>query len=164
MIWQNTIISDVVFSIFIGLLVTIIQILNPRAELKSYPEEIKNLVEPLSEKEKKRFKIGKIIIFPVLIALILLDYYLRINYTNIFDIFLHFVSIFIFWTVFDLVIMDWLVFCTITPKYLVFKGTEGNKQYKNYKFHLKGVVFGIPFSIILAVILTLFVTVKKIIS
>jgi hypothetical protein len=164
MIWQNTLVSAGGFSVFMGLLVTIIQIINPRAELKSYPEGIKKEVEPLTDKEKRRFKVGKIIIFPILLALMLCDFYFRIHYSSILDIFLHFLTVFLFWTIFDLLILDWFVFCTLTPNYLVFPGTEGNKEYKNYKFHLKGVLFGIPFSIILSLLLTLIVLVQKIFS
>jgi hypothetical protein len=149
-----TLISGFVFSVFIGLLITIIQIINPRAELKSYPKKIKKEVAALTEKEKKRIKTGKIILFPIVIVLILADFYLRINYQQYLYVFLHFFIVLLIWTIFDLLVMDWLIFCTITPRYLVFRGTENNKAYKNYTFHLRGLLFGIPFSIVLAGILT----------
>jgi len=159
-----SLISGLCFSLFFGLLVTIIQMINPRAELKSYPEGIKILVTPLTEKEKKRFKIGKIVVFPIIISLLIVDYFLRVDFQNYFHTFFHFLIVFSIWTLFDLIIMDWLVFCTLTPKYLVFKGTENNKEYKNYKFHLRGILFGIPFSVIFSLILTLLVSGIRLIS
>lgn len=48
--------------------------------------------------------------------------------------------------------MDWLIFCTITPRFLVIPDTEGNPGYKNYKFHLNGLVGkGLIYAMILSV-------------
>jgi hypothetical protein len=54
--------------------------------------------------------------------------------------------------VFDLLILDWLMFCTITPSFVVIKGTEGNRGYKNYRFHFVGFLKGILITFIICVI------------
>lgn len=150
----NSLLSGTIFSLLMGLLVTIIQLINPRAELKSYPEGIKKQVAPLTEKEKKRFKFGALFLFLVLIALLIVDFFFRVDHHNYIFVFVHFLIVLVVWIIFDLVVMDWLIFCTITPRYLVFKGTENHKEYKDYSFHLRGVLFGIPFSIFFALLLT----------
>lgn len=37
----------------------------------------------------------------------------------------------------DILIADWLVFATITPDFIVFPGTHGMPEYKDYWFHVK---------------------------
>ena len=161
MLLLNSLLSGVIFSVFMGMLITIIQFINPRYELKSYPEKIKNKVPPLNDREKRNFRIFISITLPVILALLLLDFFMRINYDNILLIFLHFVIVQLSWVIFDLIIMDWLIFCTITPKYLILKGSENDREYKNYSFHLRGIVIGIPISLFISLFLSLLVFLIK---
>lgn len=153
--------SGIGFSIFIGLLLTIIQIINPRTELKSYPQGIKDIVSPETEEEKRKYTVGRLVVLLVIIILILVDFFLRINYQDYFFVFLHFLIVFCTWAIFDLIVMDWLIFCTLTPSYLVFPGTEKSKEYKDYLFHLRGLFFGVPFSIVFSIVLTCFIWVLR---
>jgi len=43
----------------------------------------------------------------------------------------------------DLFFLDWMMFCKINPKFLIIPGTEGNKGYQDYKFHLIGFLKGL---------------------
>ena len=56
------------------------------------------------------------------------------------------------WNVVDLLVMDWLIVCTITPKWIVLRGTEGCKGYKDYFFHFKGFLVGCVYTALMALL------------
>lgn len=154
-----SLISGLAFSMLLGIIITIILIINPRYELKSYPTAIKQMVPAQTKEEKRKIKRGAMILIPLIILFLLADYYFRIRLdTQFVPIFLHFLIVFLTWTLFDLIIMDWLIFCTITPKFLIIPGSEGAKEYKDYFFHLRGLYIGAPVSVVFAIILSLLVT------
>lgn len=130
--------------------VTIISILrlNPRYEMKSYPKEILNEVEPQTEEEKQGF-LRIALPMMILIFIFLVDR-VRSAYLNLYVtyvlLFLHTFFILMIWNTIDLLFMDWLLFCTITPNFIIFPGTKGNKGYKNYKYHFIGLLKGIVIS------------------
>lgn len=130
--------------------VTIISILrlNPRYEMKSYPKEILNEVEPQTEEEKQGF-LRIALPMMILIFIFLVDR-VRSAYLNLYVtyvlLFLHTFFILMIWNTIDLLFMDWLLFCTITPNFIIFPGTKGNKGYKNYKYHFIGFLKGIVIS------------------
>lgn len=130
--------------------VTIISILrlNPRYEMKSYPKEILNEVEPQTEEEKQGF-LRIALPMMILIFIFLVDRvrsaYLN-SYVTYVLLFLHTFFILMIWNTIDLLFMDWLLFCTITPNFIILPGTKGNKGYKNYKYHFIGFLKGIVIS------------------
>ena len=130
--------------------VTIISILrlNPRYEMKSYPKEILNEVEPQTEEEKQGF-LRIALPMMILIFIFLVDR-VRSAYLNSYVtyalLFLHTFFILMIWNTIDLLFMEWLLFCTITPNFIILPGTKGNKGYKNYKYHFIGFLKGIVIS------------------
>ena len=138
-------------------MITLMEIINPRYQLHNYPPTISKTVPPKTPEEQKKIKLLAI---PMMILLIIYLIWTGVKaYSNIevsyFTLFLHYFIVIIMWNIFDLLIMDWLIFCTITPKFLVISGTEGNLAYKDYKFHLNGVIGK---SLIYAIICTIFVS------
>ncbi|MBN1216807.1 MAG: hypothetical protein JXA99_15375 [Candidatus Lokiarchaeota archaeon] len=96
--------------------------------------------------------------FPIISTLILKYIY----YGGKIDFLTVFFNIFImimFANIADYVLLDWLIVATITPKFVIIPGTEHmkNKEYKEFRIyhaiaHLKGTIFLIILSIILALI------------
>ena len=56
------------------------------------------------------------------------------------------------WNVVDLLIMDRLIVCTITPKWIILRGTEGCKGYKDYFFHFKGFLIGCVYTAMMSLL------------
>lgn len=65
----------------------------------------------------------------------------------------------------DILIADWLVFATITPDFLVFPGTEGMPEYKDYWFHVKEgmTVVGHASLLVVSLLVTVFSNLMRII-
>ena len=73
--------------------------------------------------------------------------------------FVHFFVIFSVINVLDWLVFDWLIVVRIRPSFLVLPGTEGMAGYRDYAFHFRGFLIGIPItsaaSLLLAALITL---------
>lgn len=111
--------------------------------LHDYPKDIQAAAaidKPTKEQEKaaKRFgAVGGLIILGTLLAFGSLHFHNeQVSFLQVFE-YLFIVAM--TWNVVDLLVMDWLIVCTITPKWVVIRGTEGCKGYKDYLFHFNKV-------------------------
>lgn len=145
-IWEG-----LIYAIVLSAIVTITQLFNPRLWLNDYPKEIQNMV-PENTKEEKLVK--GLIGIPFLLIMfgypIYSTYALKISMGPSFTIPIAFFNMFMICSIFnlfDLLILDWLIFCRINPKYLVLKGTDGSKAYKDYEFHLRAARKGFRISV-----------------
>lgn len=144
--------------IYCGLLTIALGIMalkNPRLMLQDYPKSIQNDTAPKTPKEKRQG-----VWFGLPFLLILIGYpmglglYVANNNIQYWEVFSTVYVLLLAGNVYDLFILDWLIICFITPKLVVIPGTEGNKGYKDYKFHLIGFLKGIVITLILAIVLS----------
>ena len=128
----------------------------PFSMLHDYPKDIQaaaTIEKPTKAQEKaaKRFgAVGGLIIFGVLLAFGLLRFHSE--QASFLQVLKYIFIIAMTWNVIDLLIMDWLIVCTITPKWIVLRGTEGCKGYKDYFFHFKGFLIGCVYTTIMALL------------
>lgn len=131
-----------------GFVLTIIKI-NPRLEMKSYPDEVVNRVKRQTREEKRTFKMlafpAVIIIFGGLIVWTILAY--KQSNVTFLTLFLHFLIVFMVANVVDLLVMDYLIVCTIHPMFMMLPGTQPDMGYKNYFYYFKGFLKGIVISL-----------------
>ncbi len=164
MIWSKVLLNGMIVSFLLGGWVLLILKINPRYELKSYPQEIVETVEPQTKTEKKAFLILAIPMLVIIISYLISSVLNTYNSSSTFlTIFLHYYVVLMIWNVVDLLIVDWLIFCTINPDFIVISTTKGNKAYKNYKYHFVGFIKGIFFSIVFAWLLSLIVFIIQIV-
>ncbi len=155
----NLIVESLIYSLVLGMIITISQIFNARIWLDCYPEKIQDKVPQKSKNER----LAKLLLgipfmtimagYPIVSTIIL-----RQNQDLEFDFLSSFINLFLItitFNIFDLLILDWFIFCLITPKYLILKGTEGMSEYKDYIFHLKASMKGFIFSAVYSVVLAL---------
>jgi len=129
---------------------------NPRVMLHSYPKEIQASVPPKTDVEKKQTFIYALPILLVIVLYPLLSIWhtCAMQHLAYKEILLYTWALTFMFNVYDLLVLDWLLFCTITPKFMVIKGTEGNRGYKNYRFHFMGFLKGIVITGILALLIS----------
>ena len=128
----------------------------PFSMLHDYPKDIQaaaTIEKPTKAQEKasKQFgAVGGLIIFGVLLAFGLLRFHSE--QASFLQVLKYIFIIAMTWNVIDLLIMDWLIVCTITPKWIVLRGTEGCKGYKDYFFHFKGFLVGCLYTALMALL------------
>lgn len=157
----EVIIVGLIYSIILSVLVVFIQKLNPRILLQSYPKSIQEKVKQKNKKEHMYTKIfGSIFMIlslgiPLIYSIYLINQY-NVSYMEVLIVNL---IIFIIFNLVDLVIIDWIIICKITPSFIIIPGTEGNPDYKNYLFHIKGFTAGVLFSVVGSLLIATFVQV-----
>ena len=140
MLFSRALLDGFIFSVLMGLMITIIELINPRLELHNYPLAIRNTVPPKTEEEQKKFRTLAVPMLSILLIYLvgtIVQAYSAWE-TGYLIILMHSFTVIMFWNIFDLLVMDWLIFCTITPKYLIIPGTEGDTAYKDYNYHING--------------------------
>lgn len=140
-------IEGMLLSVFFCFVILGMLVYNPRLLLNDYPQSIRLSVPPKTPKETK---LSKAIGTPFAALLVIAPFISTLYYDEISFIhtFLHPFLVFTIVSLVDLIVLDWLIFCLITPDFVVIPGTQGMKDYKNYRFHLiaflKGtVVYGV---------------------
>lgn len=152
---MNALICGLIWSVMWSVYVFLILKCYPFSMLHDYPKDIQAAAaidKPTKEQEKaaKRFgAVGGLIILGTLLAFGSLHFHNeQVSFLQVFE-YLFIVAM--TWNVVDLLVMDWLIVCAITPKWVVIRGTEGCKGYKDYLFHFKGFLIGCVYTTIMAV-------------
>jgi DNA integrity scanning protein DisA with diadenylate cyclase activity len=144
-------------SIFAGIFSTFvlsILFINPRIWLHDYPEKIKRIAPPKTEKEKKQSIVLSIIFIIIFVGYPIITIFLYKKPVTFIELFMHFFILFQFTNIIDLLILDWLIFCKITPKQIIIAGTAVEDGYKDYKFHFIAFLKGIAITTIAALVLS----------
>ncbi len=152
----NALICGLIWSVMWSVYVFLILKYYPFSMLHDYPEDIQAAAaidKPSKEQEKaaRRFgAVGGFIIFVILLIFGLMRFYSE--QASFVQVHIYLFIVAMTWNVVDLLVMDWLIVCTITPKWVVIRGTEGCKGYKDYLFHFKGFLIGCVYTTIMAVL------------
>lgn len=67
MLFGGALVEGIIFSVLFGVMITIIEIINPRFELHNYPLAIRNTVAQKTNEERKKFKMLDVPILAILI-------------------------------------------------------------------------------------------------
>ena len=152
----NALICGLIWSVMWSIYVFMILKFYPFSMLHDYPKDIQaaaTVEKPTRAQEQaaKRFgAVGGLIIFGVLLLFGLFRFHSE--QASFWQVLKYIFIIAMTWNVVDLLIMDWLIVCTITPKWIIIKGTEGCKGYKDYFFHFKGFLLGCVYTTIMALL------------
>ena len=141
----------VLSAILFGLLLLILRA-NPEIMLNDYPADIKARWGPMTDRTKRqRVAVAAIFLVVILgvVAWSLQSLPAPVKHDVTFtSAFVHFAIMFGTFNVLDWLVLDWgLVYWQ--PRFMVLPGTEGMAGYKDYWFHFRGFLIGIP--IILAI-------------
>jgi hypothetical protein len=137
---------------------------NPEIMLNDYPPDIKAKWGPMRERTKRQRAFVAAIFAVVIVAIVAWSLNavpgLVTREVTFGVAFIHFAVMFGTFNVLDWSVLDWgLVYWQ--PRFVVLPGTEGMAGYRNYGFHFRGFLIGIPIvlagSVLCAVIVAIIV-------
>ncbi|WP_102398917.1 hypothetical protein [Haloimpatiens massiliensis] len=152
---EIALVHGLIWAIMWGSTVTFTEIKWPHLFLHDYPKELQEVINlPPFTNKKYAYVFETIAMFLIIVFI----FWSAIHaYTTIpvsyWVIFCHILIVAMCWNIFDLIVMDWLIFCTWQPKFIVLPGSEGNKAYKDYKFHFIGFLKGSVISAISSIVI-----------
>jgi hypothetical protein len=125
---------------------------NPRMFLKHFPKEIREIVPPKSEKERRMsillgVPLGLLFIGPTFASALLWRASAQ-GSLSFWELFAHVFGLFFLFNLVDLLILDWLIVCRFTPRWLIIPGAEHIVMPKEYLYHFKGFLMGTVVSVI----------------
>ena len=114
---------------------------NPRVFLGHYPKEIRKVVPPKSEKERRMsILLGVLIGAPSASALIWRTATLQSH--SFWERFAYAFGVLFIFNVVDLLILDWLIVCWLKPHWVILPGTEHIATPNLYAHHFKEFLMG----------------------
>ena len=115
---------------------------NPRMFVGHYPKEIREIVPPKSEHERRMsILLGLLIGIPF--ALALLWRTATLGSHSFWELFAYAFGVLFIFNLVDLLILDWLIVCWFKPRWVVLPGTEHIVIPKPYLYHFEGFLMGI---------------------
>jgi hypothetical protein len=125
---------------------------SPRMFLKHFPKEIREIVPPKSEKERRMsillgVPLGLLFIGSTFASALLWRASAQ-GSLSFWELFAHVFCLFFVFNLVDLLILDWLIVCRFTPRWLIIPGTEHIVMPKEYLYHFKGFLMGTVVSVI----------------
>jgi len=125
---------------------------NPRIFLKHFPKEIREIVPPKSEKERRMsimlgVPLGLLFIGSTFASALLWRASAQ-GSLSFWELFAHVFGLFFVFNLVDLLILDWLIVCRFTPRWLIIPGTEHIVMPKEYLYHFEGFLMGTVVSVI----------------
>ncbi|MDQ2904332.1 MAG: nitroreductase [Ktedonobacteraceae bacterium] len=141
-------------SLLLSAIILIMELINPRLMLRSYPKDVKAAVSAATPEEKRQTLVGAVPFWFVLLGFpIAAALSVRASNQEFLLLFLSAFGVMLLANLVDWLILDWLIFCTITPKFVILPGTEGLAGYKNYAMHFRGFLIGTALSVIVSLII-----------
>jgi hypothetical protein len=114
---------------------------NPRIFLGHYPKEIRQVVPPRSEKER-RMSILLGLLVGVPFAVVLLWRTATLGSHSFWELFAYAFGVLFIFNLVDLLILDWLVVCWVKPGWVILPGTEHIAIPNPYAHHFKEFLMG----------------------
>ena len=161
--------NAVVFGVGLGsILFTMILVVvrvNPEIMLGDYPPDVQAEHGPMSDLSKRQRLLVAILALAVMFGVIvaslapILD---DADAAGLFPtVFVHFFVMFSVFNVLDWLVLDWLIVVRLRPSFLILPGTEGMAGYRDYAFHFRGFLIGIPITLAASLLLAALVTLLR---
>ena len=149
---QHAVFWGLIFSAVFFVFVVVVLKINPEIMIKDYPPDIRAKYGAISERgRKQRILFGSISLL-VMVAVIAAAcrglHALTAGDVSFRIAFVHAAVMLTVFNVIDWLIIDWLVFVRFQPKFAVLPGTEGMAGYRDYFFHFRGFLIGIPITLV----------------
>ena len=114
---------------------------NPRLFLRHYPKEIREVVPPKSEKERRMSVLLGLLIGVPLISLLLWRT-ATLESHSFWELFAYAFGVLFMFNLVDLIILDWLIVCWLEPRWVILPGTEHIAIPNPYVHHFKEFLMG----------------------
>jgi hypothetical protein len=143
-------INGAILSFLASLWLILVLRMNPRIFLHDYSPKIQEKVPLKTQVERKNSYIFGV---PLMLLLLLGSFFSTLSLKGqgnipFLALWLNASGVVWVFNIVDWLILDWLIFCTLTPRFVVIPGSEGMKEYKDYRFHFRGFLHGTLYSIL----------------
>lgn len=159
----NALVFGVILSSILFATILVVVRINPEIMLRDYPPDVQAKYGPMSDRSKRqRLPVAILVLalmFGVIVASLapILD---GAEGARLFPTaFVHFFVMFSVFNVLDWLVLDWLIVVSLRPRFLILPGTEGMAGYRDYAFHFRGFLIGIPITLAASLLLAGLVTV-----
>lgn len=160
--FRSMVFDGLIISLIASVWLMFILWVNPRIFLHDYPPGIQAKVPPKTKQEKQlSYWLGIPFILILIVGPLLSTLSIEKQVgANFWMLWFYAAGLIFIFNLVDWLILDWLFFCSITPKIMVIPGSEGMKEYKDYRFHFIGFLKGMGFTavggLLIAIIVYLF--------
>ena len=171
MVWPVTLLSVITNALVFGVILSailfpvilVIVRINPEIMLRDYPPDVQAKYGPMSDRTKRQRIPIALGVLTLLLAVILASLAPVRTATDAGSpfptAFAHFFAMFSVFNLLDWLVLDWLIVVTLHPRFLILPGTEGMAGYRDYAFHFRGFLVGIPITLVASLLLAGLVTV-----
>lgn len=133
--------DGVLLSIVASTYLLILLRFNPRIFVGHYPKEIREIVPPKSEKER-RMSILLALLIGAPVASALLWRTATLGNHSFWELFAYAFGVLSIFNLVDLLVLDWLIVCWFKPRWVILPGTEQIVIPSPYLHHFKGFLIG----------------------
>ena len=162
---SNALVFGVVLGSILFTTILVVVRINPETMLRDYPPDVQAEHGPMSDRSKRQKFLVTILVlaemFGVIVASLapILD---DAEAAGLFPtMFVHFFVMFSVFNVLDWLVLDWLIVVSIRPSFLILPGTEGMAGYRDYAFHFRGFLIGIPITLAASLLLAALVNLLR---
>lgn len=155
---QHGLLWGLIFSLVFCAATLLIGRINVAMLVNEYPPDIRARFGPMSPATRKQ---AQQISLPLLLALggvivwALADLRRQTGELTFSDTLLATTALFQTWNLLDLLLLDWFLLLTLRPRFMILPGTEGLAGYRDYGFHGRKFLKGIPLTLFLSLVVTL---------
>lgn len=124
--------------------------------LNDYPPDIRLKYGPMSAATRRRASLAGLPLLASLLAVIvfaLLQLRRIAGELTPLNTFIALVVMLELWNLADLLVLDWAILLGLKPAFMILPGTEGMPGYRDYAFHWRKFLKGIPLTLVLSVVI-----------
>ena len=152
---QNGLVFGGWLCVLFTVVLAVVGLVNPEMMLGDYPPDVRAKYGPQSERAKRQ---GRVLLPVFVVALVslftasVLSLKQAVGDLTFGDVFLSALITMLTFNVYDLLVLDWLMFVKWQPRFVVLPGTEGMAGYSDMRFHVRGFLIGLVWSVGLALV------------
>jgi len=162
---SNALVFGVVLGAILFTTILVVVRINPEIMLRDYPPDVRAEHGPMSDRSKRQRLVVGILVLAVMFGVIVASLAPILDDVDAADLFptsfVHFFVMFSVINVLDWLVFDWLIVVRIRPSFLVLPGTEGMAGYRDYAFHFRGFLIGIPITLAASLLLAALITLLR---
>jgi len=158
----HAVVFGVILSLILSTTILLVVRINPEIMLRDYPPDVQAKHGPMSDRSKRQRLPVAMLVLAVMVGVMvaslapILD---GVEGALLFPTaFVHFFVMFSVFNVLDWLVLDWLIVVSLRPRFLILPGTEGMAGYRDYAFHFRGFLVGIPITLAASLLLAGLVT------
>ena len=162
---SNALVFGVVLGSILFTTILVVVRINPEIMLRDYPPDVQTEHGPMSDRSKRQKLLVAILVLAEMLGVIVASLAPNLDDTEAAGLFptmlVHFFVMFSVFNVLDWLVLDWLIVVSLRPSFLILPGTEGMAGYRDYAFHFRGFLIGIPITLAASLVLAALVTLLR---